>query len=102
LLFHTQEFLALLRSRGARVVIIPSALHPAVDPFESDAARHRFHAAVNRLAESTGTRYLPGAFDGFRAPSDQDFCDYGHMNAAGGAAYARHLVRRRSSLLGGE
>lgn len=97
-----ERALALFRNHGARVVIVPSAVHPAIDPFASEAARDRFHGAVNRLAESTRSGYLPGALDGFQAPSDQDFCDYGHMNAAGGEAYTRHLARRRSSLLGGE
>ncbi len=101
-LVEMERALALFRNHGARVVIVPSAVHPAIDPFASEAARDRFHGAVNRLAESTRSGYLPGALDGFQAPSDQDFCDYGHMNAAGGEAYTRHLARRRSSLLGGE
>jgi hypothetical protein len=95
-----ERVLALLRNHGARVVIVPSAVHPAIDPFASDAARDRFHTTVNRLAESTGSDYLPGALDGFRAPSDQDFCDYGHMNAAGGEGEAANpSIRELNALL---
>lgn len=90
-----------LARSGADVWLVPSALHPRVDPFASDAARARFAARIAALARETGARDLHGVLEGFHPPDDRDFCDYGHMNARGGAAYTRHLHRRAGARLAG-
>jgi transposase len=99
-LAELRRVIQLLRSTGADVAIAASALHPAVDPFASAEVRVLYEATLRQLAEDTGSRYLPDLVAGFRAASDRDFCDYGHVNAAGGEAFTSHLLRQRSALLG--
>jgi hypothetical protein len=91
-----RRVLALLNERGARVSLVPSALHPTATVFASDDARRRYEEELRHLAAETGAAYLPEVVARFAPPDDRDFCDYGHMNAAGGRAYTRHLVRSRA------
>jgi hypothetical protein len=100
-LAEMRRVIRLLRSTGAEVAIVPSALHPSIDPFASGEARARYEAAVVQLATETGSRYLPDLVAGFRPADERAYCDYGHVNAAGGEAFTRHLLRQRGTLLGG-
>lgn len=80
-----------LRKLGAQVWLVPSALHPSVDPFSSSEARSQYDQAIAALARDMDLQYLGASLDGFETVSAGDFCDYGHTSAAGGARYTRHL-----------
>jgi hypothetical protein len=98
-LAEMSRVLTVLRSTGADVTIIASSWHPAVDPFASLEAQRHYEAEVARIGEATGSRYLPGVVSGFHAADERDYCDYGHMDAAGGEAFTRYLASQRRALL---
>jgi hypothetical protein len=89
-----RRVVTILRETGAEVWLVPSALHPAIRPYASERARAELERALDDLARDTGARHLGDALSGFAVADDRDFCDYGHMNAAGGDAYTRHLAAR--------
>lgn len=91
---EARRVVELLRSTGARVAVVPSAMHPGIDLFESDAVRERYREMVVELVAATGSDHLPDALAGFSPPADTDFCDYGHMNRSGGAALTSWLGKR--------
>jgi hypothetical protein len=101
-LAEMRDVLRLLREIGAAVTIVPSAVHPAVDVFASGAAREEYRATVLRVAEETGARFLPDLVGDLQLADDRHFCDYGHMDAAGGQAYTQHLLARRTALWNGD
>jgi hypothetical protein len=100
-LAELREVLRVLAETGAAITIVPSTVHPAVDVFASGEARQRYHATLLEVAVETGSRYQPDLVIDFRPADDRDYCDYGHMDAAGGEAYTRHLLERRTALLDG-
>jgi hypothetical protein len=100
-LAEMRRVIELLRDAGVAVTIVPSAVHPAVDPFASDEARAEFDAAVASLASETGARHARGVGPSFDARVDTDFCDYGHTNDRGGEAYTRNLLRFRDEIVEG-
>jgi hypothetical protein len=100
-LAEMRRVVTLLRSTGAEVTIVASAVHPSVRVFASPEARGRYDTALGRVAAETGSHYRAEAVDDFRPDDDRDFCDYGHMNAAGGEAYTRHLLRQQLALRNG-
>jgi hypothetical protein len=96
-----RRVVTLLRETGAEVTIVASAVHPSASVFASPEARARYDDALSRVAAETGSRYRAEALADFRPHDDRDFCDYGHMNAAGGEAYTRHLLRQQLALRNG-
>jgi hypothetical protein len=93
--------LRLLAEAGALVTIVPSAVHPAVDVFASDAARAGYDATLREVAAETRSRYRPELVAEFQPDDERQYCDYGHMAAAGGEAYTQHLLRRGAAWLNG-
>jgi hypothetical protein len=82
-----------LRSLGAEIWLLPSAVHPDVDPFASAQARASYVAALEQTARAIDARFAANLLAEFVVRDDRVFCDYGHMNADGGAEYTSHLVR---------
>jgi hypothetical protein len=100
-LAEMKRVLTVLRQTGARVTLLASAVHSSAPVFGSEEARRNYEAEITRLAAETGSVYLPDAVAEFAPRDDRDFCDYGHMDAAGGEAFTLHLVRLSGSLLNG-
>jgi hypothetical protein len=100
-LAELRAVLGVLAATGAEITIVPSAVHPAVDVFASDEAREHYRATLLEVAAELGSHYRPDLVADFHPADDRHFCDYGHMDAAGGAAYTRHLLGRQTALLDG-
>ncbi len=83
--------IALFRSRGVSVVLLPSAVHRSIQVFASPEAEARFHARMQSLADATGSAWVPLPAGAFQPPTDTDFLDYGHLNRSGGVAFTHYL-----------
>jgi hypothetical protein len=86
--------IALFRSRGVEVTLLPSLHHPSAQPFAGPGVERQFDQRMRVLAEQTGSTWLPDAIDGFVPPAQDDYLDYGHLNREGGIAFTHHLRDR--------
>ena len=89
-----ERVVTLFRRRNVSVVLLTNALYPGVREFASQEDAAYFAMRMARLAEETGSVWMPDA----PRPLDTDFLDYGHVNRAGGTAFTHRLRDAFASL----
>jgi hypothetical protein len=90
-----RRVVSLFRVRNVDVALLANALYPGVREFAGPDAESYFVARMKRLAEETGSVWIPAG--GPETP-DADFLDYGHVNRAGGVALTHRLRDALASL----